>query len=111
MKEMTKKEKFKKFISDNRETIAKVTVYTTLVVGSIAIIAKAISNDQESQRKFAEDIEEYNSWVDGENEWLNEKNEDNYVYALHDLTYLLVPKDAKPEWVNDRPTTPYPKKK
>lgn len=106
MNEMTKKEKFKKFVYDHREVITKVTVYTTLVVGTIAIIANAASNEEESRKKRADALEARNSWADTENEWLDEQREDGKdIYLLHDWTYLLVPKDTA-EWVKDRPTQP-----
>lgn len=107
MNKMTKKEKFKKFVYDHREVIAKVTVYTTLVVGTIAIISNAASEEREKLRKIADKVDERNSWAHTENEWLDEKRaEDKVVYLLHDLTYLLVPEDAEVEWVKDRTKQP-----
>jgi hypothetical protein len=100
MKEMTKKEKFKKFVYDHRETIAQVTVYTTLIVGAIAIIAKESARQQQAA---SDAISDHNSWVEEENEWIDDQYAaDKVVYLLHDLTYLLVPKDTETEWIGDR---------
>jgi Ni,Fe-hydrogenase III large subunit len=100
MEKMTKKEKFKKFVNDHSDVIAQVVVYTTIVVGSIAIIAKAASDQKEAVDAA---IERRNSWVDSENEWLEEQDAAGKdIYLLHNLTYLLVPKDAEVELVEDR---------
>lgn len=100
MEKMTKKDKFKKFVYDHRETIAKVTVYTTLIVGSIAIIAKANSQKMEDAK---ESVSDYNSWAGEENEWLDEQEaEDKLVYLLHDWSYLVIPKETETEWIKDR---------
>jgi len=107
MKKMTKKEQFKKFVSDHSETIAKVTVYTTLAVGCIAILANATSKANESQKALADGIDAYNSWADSENEWIEQKAaEDKAVFLLADWTYLVVPKDTETEWVWDRNKNP-----
>jgi hypothetical protein len=109
MEPMTKKEKFKKFVSDHREVITKVTVYTTLVVGSIAIVAKALSDIEDIKQKNAERLDDHNSWVEQENAWLDEKEaEGKDIYLLHDWTYLLVPKDTETEWVKDREPRKHP---
>jgi len=103
MQKMTKKEKFKKFVYDHRETIARVTVYTTLIAGSIAIIINAASNEKEA----ADKTEAYNSWAEGENEWLEEKQSEGMkTFLLADWTYLLVPEDAETEWIYDRNKNP-----
>jgi hypothetical protein len=100
MEKMTKKEKFKKFVDDHHETIAKVAVYATIIVSSIAIIARTVSKEEQER---IDKIDRYNEWTDGENEWLQEKlAEGNDAYILHDLTYMFIPKDTKREFVEDR---------
>jgi hypothetical protein len=100
MEKMTKKEKFKKFVDDHHETIAKVAVYAVIIGGSIAIIARAASKEQD---ELEARVAERNAWVDTENEWLDEKKaEGKDVYLLHDLTYLFIPSDTEREWINDR---------
>jgi hypothetical protein len=100
MNKMTKKEKFKKFVYDHREEIAQVTVFATIFVGSIVIIAKEAARQQQAE---SDAVSEYNSWVETENEWLDEKTaEGKDVYLLHDQTYLFIPSDTEREWINDR---------
>ena len=103
MEKMTKKDKFKKFVYDHRETIAQVTVYTTLIVSAIAIIAK----EKARQQANSDAVSDHNSWTKDENEWIDEQNAaDKIVYLLHDWSYLLVPKDTEVEWVKNRNQSP-----
>lgn len=98
MEKMTKKDRFKKFIYDNREDLAAIT---TAVV-AYGVIFKVVTDHGKKRGASigAENTEKYNSWADTQNEWIDKQYADGKtVYLLHDYSYLTMPNDTEVEWI------------
>jgi gas vesicle protein len=88
--EKTKKQKIKKWFTDNKENIL-VGTGITAVTGAYVWLVIAVSKEQEKA------IREYNEWAEETNQWLTEEhNSGNDVYQLADGRYLVVPSKDNP---------------
>lgn len=88
--EPTKKQKLKKWFTDNKENLIVGTAVTG-ITGAYIWLVVAISKEQERA------IREYNQWAEETNEWLTEEhNAGNDVYHLSDGRYLVLPAKDNP---------------
>ena len=91
---VTKMQKFKKWVTENQETILIGSIMTAAVGAYAAVIVIAIKEQQELEQVWADVVNaeaEYRrdimNWI------LEEKNSGNNVYPLDD-TYVVIPQNA-----------------
>ncbi len=92
---VTKMQKFKKWVTENQETILIGSIMTATVGAYAAVIVIAIKEQQKLDQEWADVVNaeaEYRrdimNWI------LEEKNSGNNVYPLDDDTYVVIPQNA-----------------
>lgn len=93
-------QKFKKWATENQETIL-VGSFMTAVVGTYAaVFVIAIKEQQKLDQEWADVVNADAEYRNDVMNWiLEEKNSGNNVYALDDNTYVVIPQDAPQTFV------------
>lgn len=92
---VTKMQKFKKWATENQETILVGSFMTAVVGAYAAVIVIVIKEQQKLDQEWADAV---NAEAEHRNDVMNwileEKNSGNNVYPLDDDTYVVIPQNA-----------------